>query len=399
MDERANRKIESAQIELLCNEPFFGSLCGTLPMIENNDMHTSVTQHGKRVSVPVPARTNGKCIQYNSDYINAHTVPEVCAVIAHEVLHVALGHAWRRQGRKPMQWNYAGDYAINWSLKEASDKPGSCLRIPPQDGWLIDAQYAGMFEEQIYPLLEGDEGDSDGNGDEGEPSDEPGEGYGPCEVVDAPDSEKELLEAQWDSKVESAARYAEGQGKLPGSLRGLIANATEARVDWRALTMRWVQQTARADYTYRAPNPRYIQSGLYLPSLRSNQLPPGVLAIDTSGSINDALVAEFIANGQSLMDSCKPERLYVIYCADSISHVDVFEQGDRITQSDAQSGGTAFEPVFAYIAEHAIEPAFLIYLTDLQGSFPAQAPEYPVLWGSTERDGKAPFGEVIYIKE
>jgi hypothetical protein len=42
-------------------------------------------------------------------------------------------------------------------------------------------------------------------------------------------------------------------------------------------------------------------------------------------------------------------------------------------------------------------PAVCIILTDLCGSFPAQAPEYPVIWASIEEGIEAPFGEALYV--
>jgi hypothetical protein len=39
----------------------------------------------------------------------------------------------------------------------------------------------------------------------------------------------------------------------------------------------------------------------------------------------------------------------------------------------------------------------MVYLTDLDGSFPRRAPDYPVIWGCTDPDKKPPWGEVVYV--
>jgi predicted metal-dependent peptidase len=60
-------------------------------------------------------------------------------------------------------------------------------------------------------------------------------------------------------------------------------------------------------------------------------------------------------------------------------------------------GGTSFIPVFEEIEKRDIKPALLIYFTDLLGRFPEVAPNYPVLWVSTNENAVAPFGETTYL--
>ena len=51
-------------------------------------------------------------------------------------------------------------------------------------------------------------------------------------------------------------------------------------------------------------------------------------------------------------------------------------------------------PCFRWLDERGIVPHTLVFLTDLCGEFPRQAPAYPVVWASTE-SRQAPFGQVI----
>lgn len=44
-----------------------------------------------------------------------------------------------------------------------------------------------------------------------------------------------------------------------------------------------------------------------------------------------------------------------------------------------------------------LEPDALVYLTDGHGTFPTQAPSYPVLWGNITPNYKYPFGDVVDI--
>jgi predicted metal-dependent peptidase len=68
-------------------------------------------------------------------------------VMAHELLHVALRHHERRQGRDPFLWNVACDYVINGWLVEMR------LGDLPQVGSLHDKELQGLSAETIYDRI------------------------------------------------------------------------------------------------------------------------------------------------------------------------------------------------------------------------------------------------------
>lgn len=123
-----------------------------------------------------------------------------------------------------------------------------------------------------------------------------------------------------------------------------------------------------------------------------------VIAVDTSGSISQQILDDFAGEMQSIIDECQPERVHVIYCDADVQRVDVFERGESLEMNPAGGGGTDFRPVFAQVAADGVGPACLVYLTDTYGSFPQNAPDYPVLWASTDGTN-VPFGELIPIKD
>ena len=68
-------------------------------------------------------------------------------VVAHEIWHLVLNHLERGEGLDPESYNIAGDYVINWGLKEDGfvvDNPFGDIDI------LLDGQYAGKSTEQVY---------------------------------------------------------------------------------------------------------------------------------------------------------------------------------------------------------------------------------------------------------
>jgi predicted metal-dependent peptidase len=75
------------------------------------------------------------------------TEQETRFVIAHEILHVALRHMGRRQGRDPYLWNVACDYVINdWLIQM---QVGSA----PALGLLYDPDLRGLSAEEVYDRI------------------------------------------------------------------------------------------------------------------------------------------------------------------------------------------------------------------------------------------------------
>ena len=126
------RRIVAARVEMLLSEPFFGSLALRLDCQERPDVTKTVA-------------TDGVMLAYNPDFVTSISQKELVGVIAHEVLHCAHGHMWRRNARDFQKWNVACDLAINQILVDA------CFTLPK--GILIDSQFSGMSAEAIYSKL------------------------------------------------------------------------------------------------------------------------------------------------------------------------------------------------------------------------------------------------------
>lgn len=352
------KQVQIARTTLLLDQPFFGVLALQLNLVEDSTCDT--------------AWTNGQSLGFNPAFINSLSADERVGLIAHEVMHVAAGHPWRRDNRNPQRWNVAADYAINDILTEAK------FKLP--EGGLLDKQYSGKSSEWIYDRLP--ESD-DNNG---------GKGRGMGEVRDAPTDGDAPTEADWQQATQQSLQAAKAQGKLPASLARQLADAVAPIVDWRSLLRRYIQEVVKADYSWSRPNVRYIPSGIYLPELRSIACGRIAIGIDTSGSIDNVLLQQFAAEVQAIASELSPSSVDVIYCDAAVNRVDTFDRGDLITMHPCGGGGTDFAPVFAQL--EGDPPVVLVYLTDLYGSFPDQAPDYPVIWASNGSD-QAPFGDVV----
>jgi predicted metal-dependent peptidase len=183
-------------------------------------------------------------------------------------------------------------------------------------------------------------------------------------------------------------------GNLPAGIEGFVDELLKPKLPWRELLRRFAQSSKADDYTWRWPNRRHIGGDLYLPSLHSEAMPPMVVVIDTSGSTSE-FQEQFGGEMKSIVEEVLPEKTVVIYCDCAVQKVKTFERGELVLEHHKGNGGTSFIPPFEYVEKEGIEPACLIYLTDLEGNFP-EPPPYPVMWVSTT-NAVAPFGETVQL--
>ncbi len=435
-----SRKLLKARAELLLQQPFFGSLCLRLDTIEDK------TCGG--------AWTDGKTFAYNPHYISKLSEAELKGLLAHTVMHPACQHHKRRNGRDERVWNMACDYAINWILLKAG------FELP--EGYLDDDKYRGMSAEDIFGELTRDF-DQDGNpevgkqqdgpkrldieyedgqgqgsdlegsddneqnesGDDGEDDNEPltddsqetakaeednqqknsADPGGSGEVRDAPDDDTgggedgNETDLDWLTALAQAANQARDCGDIPGDLLRMVQEMLYPRVNWRELLDRFISARARNDYSWSPPSRRHLHMDIYLPSLSTEQLPEVVLAIDTSGSISPKELAQFSAELSGILESYDTT-VRVIWCDTDVKDDQIFCRADLpLELAPKGGGGTDFRPVFSFIENNNLNPACLIYLSDMEcGNFPIIDPDYPVLWARTGGGGRTPpFGEMIDV--
>ncbi len=219
-------------------------------------------------------------------------------------------------------------------------------------------------------------------------------------MLDAPEPEGDDGETvaeqtrEWKIAVEQAENVAKLAGKLPASVTRSLEQSDAAGVDWRELLRRAWSETIPSDYSWMPPNRRHIWAGLYLPGIRSEGAGEIAIAVDCSGSINARQLGLFEAEIRSILEGQRPSRVHVLYFDTEVHKAEVYEAGQPIALNPVGGGGTNFTPCFHWLDERGIVPQTLVFLTDLCGAFPNDAPAYPVLWASTE-SRRAPFGQVI----
>ncbi|MYK15212.1 MAG: hypothetical protein F4050_14200 [Rhodospirillaceae bacterium] len=424
---------------LLREQPFFGSLALRLPVRPDPGRETLAS--------------DGREIRYAPEWVAESDAHVIETAIARVVLACALKHHTRRGERDPKRWQRASQLVTHGLLRDAG------FTLPP------DAEaWDGVSVEQAYERLpepgpdqsdndgdpspggedaagasaaedDGSPDGGDGNGDDeaanagpgskpGDPGQDSGsdapsscDPAGTGEVMDAPagggdggDSDSgpsaqdiAAEEQAWDEAMHQAASLAKAEGRMPGAVEETVRGAHASTVDWRTLLRRFMTDAAKRDYSWSVPNRRFIDSGLYLPSIRSEGIDTIAVIVDTSGSLDPDTLAAFWSEVREVAAEIEPERVILLQVDTAVRDAAEYAAGDLPDEIVVRGrGGTDFRPGFVWLEEHDVQPGVCLYLTDMECSrYPETEPLFPVLWvnhGDPPGDwNREPWGERIDI--
>ena len=402
----------------MLSQPFLASAIVRLPLVDASDLGWCET-----------AATDGYYIYVNPPALEERLADDVMFIIAHEVLHCVLGHIDRRQDRNPRLWNIAIDIATNLLLRHTGmTAPVDALIDETAVNWSAEEIYEWLQNlpanelpgaSQLMPKVKGRSRRRSSTSKKAQSgmqqgSDEPGQHASGFDRHVEPDGpfgqnlrarefptreERHRIRLQLTQEMKAAMK-----GDLPGDLQQEILKGTSRRVPWQALLARFVTGLRRDDYRLLPPNKKHIWAGLYLPSIGVPGPDDLVLAVDTSGSISTKDLSEILSELDRLRASTEC-RLTIVQCDAKIQKVDEFEayEPSRIDRYRFLGrGGTDFRPVFKWMHHESNTKNrrfdALFYLTDGLGSFPARAPDFPVIWILTDESTiPVPFGTTIHV--
>jgi len=342
----------------------------------------------KEDSPQVPTlATDGRSLWINTKFWASLNLDLQLTALVHEMAHKILLHGSRMGTRDPEIWNAACDHAVNTMLKNNKFTIGeSWLCDMKYDGWLAEAIYADLMKEKkanpnkqfIHP------DQMDVLPTQGTP-----------EQIEAHEAEVKKL-------VGRAIANARAMGQLPAGIEaGTVDVYKAAREPWFNHLHRYMQSLAISEYNWARLNRRTLKThGVFSPLHLSEALGDVALFIDASGSCYDAASqANFAGHLNGILAEARPRRVHVYYFDAAVYKGEVIEAGELdVVTHPRGGGGTAFEPIFKALEDDGVIPDVCIILTDLYGSFPHSAPEYPVVWANIMQDGEAPFGETIYVE-
>jgi predicted metal-dependent peptidase len=430
-------RLQRSVARLILRHPFLATVALRLERVEDPSAGTAWTD-GVRLAVD-PA------------WFGVLDDDQRVGLVAHECYHVALAHHLRRGGRDHLRWNVACDYAVN-ALLQAD---GFVL---PSDA-LLDPRFGDACAEAIYSQLPPEPDDpaaaagtsspsagagnsllsppaaagpgtpppaataggaattgvppagtapSSAPSETGDPQPSPRRPETFGQVRDQPfpspptPAQQEARLAEHAVLITALAQQARAAGKDSlGARRAETAARQPATVDWRALLAEFLTARHEQDYTWRRPNPRYALLGLFLPLLEAAA--PGRVAfvLDTSESVPKSALDAVTAELEAYLRQYPTITLDVLYADAKVTGQASYTAADLpLRLEPIGGGGTDFRPALAALEDADDPPACIVYLTDLEGTFPAEPPPIPVLWlvfGQPLTPPRAPFGNVVLL--
>lgn len=382
--------------------------------------------------VHAPAATDGFQLIFKPSAFFKYPLMERVFIVLHEVCHEMWNHCRVSYTFRKLNKIAVGSKSLPWA-----DEYANCIQDLVINDTLVQSKLGTMPKEALHDVnlaTQNDDwvtayfrnwqnpppqsGGGGGKGDgtfkgKGDPDPDPNappskgrfdqhlnphrsQGTNPA---DAP----KRRQAEWDIAVKTAMELQRAQGRLPASLEQFFKQLLEPKVSWQDhIEGEMIRIIGQGAYDWRKLDRRLIVRGIGAPGTTGKGARLIVVGGDSSGSIfsNPKLVQRFLSEIAGMLEHVNPEEIHVVWCDAKVQRVDVVTDAGDIAQCMYKGvpggGGTSFVPVFDYIANLDVVPDAMIYLTDLEGQFPAKAPDFPVIWGATT-SRVPPFGKVVRV--
>ena len=397
----AQEKIAKAKARLMLEHPYIGALATALQL--------------KSDPKALTFSSDGRSVIYNEEYFEKVPLDEVEFALANGAMHAVLKHQERLHDRVGRIWQAATDLVVNSMLV----KNGFVL--PPYVYY--DERFEGMYAEEIYDVLKDEmitnqtRDDAEVQSEEMEPTEEegqqqptqnqtstsqPNETQPQSKPEPQPMQEQEIspealeaLQQELQEHFEQIFTKYKRQGELPKGLEMVVPELFSHAIDWREALYRYIADYTKSSYSFMPPNRKYLYRGICLPALGSDLLRI-VIAIDSSGSVDENLLGTFLAEVNSIMLSHPNYEIDIIAADAQVRDHKTYLPGEALSYEVSGGGGTDFRPVFDYIDRHIDYPILLLYFTDGVGIYPVHEPHYDLLWIMPEAR-EVPFGEVLVL--
>lgn len=348
---------------LMINEPFYGVFMSTLNKKVDNTVPTAgVGKQGINTELVV-----------NAKFWEGLTENLKYGVLKHELLHICFFHlTLRDKYADKLLFNIAADIAIN-QLIDPKYKDSSFLHIqsfpeitlePLKD---TDYYYKKLLKdkdksETLKNLLQDPEfAKEHATWDQ---------------FSNLSEAEQKVIGKQIEYQMKASYEAVKARGIVPGELKGFLEgllNPTPAKFNWRSYLRRFAGGSNKI-YTIKTrkkDSKRYPGN----PALKIKSKRHILVAIDTSGSVSDGELREFMSEIHHIYKT--DTKVTIIQCDARIQSKEEYKGNPNITIHGR--GGTAFDPVLKYYNENYTKYCSLIYLTDGECGYTIM-PRNKMLW-------------------
>ena len=305
--------IDSIKRRLLVKYPFFGSVVANSNFIAEPAIET--------------AGTDGTTIYYNPNFIESITNEEQTFVFAHEICHIAFNHIFRSEGKDKELWNIATDSIINAFLKQDGlPMVEGGVDIPDAINYDAEEMYKKLLEEKKQQKQQDVGHDTHSMWDNAikkkrqeqqsqsqqldEKQNEEQEKKRNEEIKKLTElGEKEAFKQnkiarkkQLEELREALASKSHGHGSITNSERRNITDIgmSEPLIDWRRLLKEAVKYDV--DWSYQNAG---IEDGVVTAYLEEMPRPETEIVLDTSGSIDETLLRNFLRECKNILQTSK----------------------------------------------------------------------------------------------
>lgn len=383
-----NESLEKISKTLMLKEPFYGLFLIMLNKQWKSSMSTAgVSRNGINYQLTI-----------NPDFWNNLSEDHKFGLLKHELMHLTFHHITMRNSYDDYKlFNIAADITINQYIDNSFLPNGAVLPSSfPElklDLWqgtdyyyeMLDAAKKNGSSPTLDNLLSemgsGELHIDHSSWDEFDQMDE---------------ATKKLLEKQTDYVIkEVAEQVIKSRGIIPGEIQHVldrINKPEEPKFDWKGYLRRFAGGSVKV-YTKklrRKFNKRYEDN----PGLKVKPKKHILVAIDTSGSVNNSELKEFMNEIYHIHKTGSD--VTVVQCDAAIRSIEKFNPKlDIIIHG---RGGTAFDPVIDYYNANKKMYTSLIYFTDGECSASSN-PQGKCLWvlSSVSQENNDLPGQIIKL--
>lgn len=398
-------QISRAAFDLLLKEPFYAHVLAGMPRIISENIETlGLNWNGQQVVLLV-----------NPEWFrNGLSATQHKVALKHEMLHIVFRHIFRLAGRDATLYSIAADLVVNQLLLPLRPLPGwPTLEMFPELH-LNTNETVEVYYAALEVLLREMQKDATGGGGAQAKANSKSKSAEALAALLASRG-KRGDDAGWhdgrDGLAAAAGRYVLGSllirakermpphqwGSLPAALLSeldLILAERQPQLDWKRVVRIFCASSGRTKirHTVKRVSKRYGTR----PGIRIQRLQRLLVAVDTSGSIDQEMLELFFTEIHAAWKA--GASVHVVECDAEIQRD--YPYTGKPPQKVAGGGGTEFEPVFQWMQNRRKFDGCL-YLTDGCGPTPATRPSCKLLWvlvgSSGERIKELPFGPNIQI--
>ncbi len=383
--------------------------------------------------------TDGKDIYYNPNFLNSLSFDEQLFVLAHEICHIRSNHILRSKDKNPKLWNIATDAVINTLLKDDGLlMPQKAVNMPDAIHYSAEEYYEKLLKEQEQNenssseenQFQSGQAQLSGSNDEEDSKEQnqkkSSQGTGEDEEYNNPSNiddhsmwtkalenenndvdsnehneenvdEQELFSQNRKEKIKNLKklkdellRQSMKAGKELGKTEITINDIGDNKplIDWRTLLRKSINVKLRWDT--KRPEVEY---GVLVPKLKRKAYPRTEILLDTSGSIDDEMLKNFLRECKYILQNTE----MWVGCFDTkfygFQKIDTEEDIDKMTFYGR--GGTNFEVAVQTFSKRVDNK---IIFTDGIAQMPDTTIDAIwIVFGGCKIDPKG--GKVIYINE